>query len=153
MVGERGASGERTARGRKGTRVVGEGMNRGRLRGIQAGPTCSGGGCQNYHLHRPGERAAPMRWRLGRTELGRRGSGPRREGEGRSRTWGGGRTAAGPWVAWPAHDERGGEKEGGGQVACAARAQKKARASPWAERPAENGGVEVFPIFHLAPNS
>jgi hypothetical protein len=31
--------------------------------------------------HRPGERAAPTRWRLGRAEVGRRGSGPRREGE------------------------------------------------------------------------
>jgi hypothetical protein len=65
---------------------------------------------QNHHLHRPGERAAPTRWRLGRAELGCRGSGPRHEGEGEEgeagRGGGGGWRLAGP-------QREGGEKEGG----------------------------------------
>jgi hypothetical protein len=77
-----GSSG-RTRRQRfRATRMMGRGernivgekeMNRGRLWGLRAGPTCSGGGCRT---------ASAPAGRARRAELGRRGSGPRREGEG-----------------------------------------------------------------------
>jgi hypothetical protein len=68
----------------------GEGDEQGATLGLTSGPHMQRRWLPNRLPHRPGERAAPTRWRLGHAELGRHGSGPRREGEGRSRPRGGG---------------------------------------------------------------
>jgi hypothetical protein len=56
-------------------------MNMGRLRGLRRAPHAAAAAAEPPP-HRSGERAMPTRWRLGRAEPGRRGSGPRHEGEG-----------------------------------------------------------------------
>jgi hypothetical protein len=60
----------------------GEGDEQGATPGLTGGPHMQRRQLPNRLLHRPDERAAPTRWRLGHAELGHRGSGPRHEGEG-----------------------------------------------------------------------
>jgi hypothetical protein len=123
-------------------------MNRGRLRGLQAGPTCSGGGCQNHHPHRPVERAAPTRWRLGRAELGRRSSGPRCEGKGGKGGAGhGGKTVTGPRGAWLAYDERGERRRGAGGPCREGPKKPGLHFGPKSQQ--ENGGFCGFFLFSI----
>jgi hypothetical protein len=87
-----------------------------------------------------------MRWWLGRIELGRRGSGPRCEGEG-----GRGEQAVGEKQrlgrgALGRPTTRGG-REGGGQVGHAARAQKSQGFTLGRKASRKRGGFEVFSYF------
>jgi hypothetical protein len=82
-------------------------------------------------------------------------AGPRRVGPPRLRPktrrgWRGREKHAAGRLAGPRRD--GGEKEGGGEVGHAARAQKS-QGFTLGRKASRKWGVEVFPIFHLAPNS
>jgi hypothetical protein len=93
-----------------------------------------------------------MRWWLGRIELGRRGSGPRCEGEGGKGGAGrGGKTAAGSRGAWPAHDERGERRRGAGGPRCEGPKKPGLHLGPKSQQE-KGGGLRFFPIFHITPN-
>jgi hypothetical protein len=87
--------------------------------------------------HRPGERTAPTRWRLGRAELGHRGSGLRREGERGEKQAAGRETVAGPQTPGRPTTRKGGGGKGRPRLGCAREAGPRER----------GGGFGVFLIY------
>jgi hypothetical protein len=77
--------------------------------------------------HRPGERTAPTRWRLGRAELGHRGSGLRREGERGEKQAAGRETVAGPQTPGRPTTRKGGGGKGRPRLGCAREAGPRER--------------------------
>jgi hypothetical protein len=129
------------AMGRGERNIVGEReMNRGRLRGLQAGPTCSGGSCQTASC--TGRMSAPRPpaggWATPSWATAALAQDTKGKGGGRSRSRGGG-GGNGGWAAdaWPTHDK----KRGRGKGQAAARLHQGSRP--------KRGGVWGFFLFSI----